>query len=204
MTPKLGLTDQYFNTRFAPLGALLALYKQKKVLQPLKKVETSSKMVNFSTQDKLEQVLVSIFAGCSTLSEVNSKLKSDQTLTQAGGWKRFADQSTLSLMLDGLSQMNIEQLRTATCEIWHQTSSIKVRDWRGFLWLDYDLSGLACSQHAELGEKGYFSGKKTQSDANWHVSVPSITKKPFGQICFRVTSIRSIVCQMRSLVSKLH
>jgi hypothetical protein len=39
------------------------------------------------------------------------------------------------------------------------------------LWLDYDLSGLPCSERAEASQKGYFSDKKTHRDANWCVSV---------------------------------
>jgi hypothetical protein len=30
-------------------------------------------------------------------------------------------------------------------------------DWRGYLWLDYDLSGLPCGKQAEASQKGYFS-----------------------------------------------
>jgi len=34
-------------------------------------------------------------------------------------------------------------------------------DWHGFLWLDFDLSGLPCGQQADGSQKGFFSGKKT-------------------------------------------
>ena len=161
MNIKFGLTDSTFNTQYAPLGVLLALYKQKQVLTPLEKVVTEAKTVDFSPTDKLEQVLISILAGCDTLVEVNTKLKGDVPLAKAGGWKRFADQSTLSLTLDSLTQMNIEQLRGAVCQITQKYGAIPQHDWRGFLWLDYDLSGLLCGKQAEAGKKGYFSGKKT-------------------------------------------
>jgi hypothetical protein len=62
-------------------------------------------------------VLVSILSGCDTISEVNTKLRGDIPLAKAGGWECFADQSTLSLALDSLSQMNIEQLRDATTQL---------------------------------------------------------------------------------------
>lgn len=166
MILQFDLCNEKFNTQYAPLGLLLALYKRKQVLQPLEKVETSIKTVDFSVGDKLQQVLVSIFAGCDTLSEVNTKLKGDVPLAQAGGWVRFADQSTLSLTLDTLTLMNIEQLRQATGQIWAENRGTADHDWRGFLWLDYDLSGLLCGKQAEGGKKGYFSGKKTVLDAN--------------------------------------
>ena len=159
MTIQFGLTTEKFNTQYAPLGLLLALYKQKQILQPLENVTTATKVVNFSMEDKLQQVLASILAGCDTISEVNSKLKGDP-LAKAGGWMRFADQSTLSLSLDALTLMNIEQLRAATLQIWQTYGATATHDWRGFLWLDYDLSGLPCSREAEGSQKGYFSQKK--------------------------------------------
>jgi len=166
MNTKFGLTEQPFNTQYAPLGMLLALYKQKRVTKPLEDVTTTAKIVHFSQTDKLEQVLVSILSGCDTLSEVNVKLRGDIPLANAGSWKRFADQSTLSLALDSLSQMNIEQLRDAITQIEQKYGETPRHDWRGFLWLDYDLSGLICSQQAEGSKKGYFSGKKTLRDDN--------------------------------------
>ena len=48
-----------------------------------------------------------ILAGCETLSETNSRLKSETQLARALGWERFADQSNLSRTLDELSQKQI-------------------------------------------------------------------------------------------------
>lgn len=159
MALELGLTNQRFNTQYGPLCLLLTLYKEKQVLEPLESVQPRAKAIKYSTKDKLEQVFVSILAGCETISEVNTKLKGDP-LAQAGGWEQFANQSTLSLALDSLTLMNIEQLRTATGHIWQKYGATIVHDWRGFLWLDYDLSGLPCGRQAEGGTKGYFSEKK--------------------------------------------
>ena len=159
MTVQFDLTTKNFNTQYAPLGLLLALYKQKQVLQPLENVTTTTKIVDFSMADKLQQILVSILAGCDTISEVNTQLKGDP-IAQSGGWMRFADQSTLSLALDSLTLMNIEQLRAVTRQILQTYGATTAHDWRGFLWLDYDLSGLPCGRQAEGGKKGYFSEKK--------------------------------------------
>ena len=73
MTIQFGLTSEKSNTQYAPLGLLLALYKQKQVLQPLENVTTTAKIINFSLVDKLQQILVSILAGCDTISEVRSE-----------------------------------------------------------------------------------------------------------------------------------
>jgi hypothetical protein len=111
-------------------------------------------------------VLVSLLAGCKTLSEVNQKLKPALPLAMAGGWSRFADQSGLSRTLDALTLMNIEQLRDAGNKIWQGHSQARQHDWRGYLWLDFDLSGLPCGKQAQASQKGYFRGKKTSPAAS--------------------------------------
>ena len=159
MTIQFDLVNDKFNTQYAPLGLLLALYKQKQVLQPLENVTTTAKVIDFSITDKLQQILTSILAGCDTISEVNTQLKGDP-LANAGGWIRFADQSTLSLALDSLTLMNIDEIRRATNQIRETHGETATRDWRKFLWLDYDLSGLPSGRQAEGSQKGYFSQKK--------------------------------------------
>jgi hypothetical protein len=57
--------------------------------------------------------------------------------------------------------MNIEQLRQAVSQILHQQGQTVNHDWRGHLYLDFDLSGLPCGKKAQESQKGYFSGKKT-------------------------------------------
>lgn len=160
MPIEFSLSDEPFNTQYAPLAVLLALYQQNQVLQLLEQVVAPEKKVLFSTCDKLEQVLTSILAGCDTLSEVNTKLHGDQPLAQAGGWVAFADQSTLSLTLDALTLTNLTQLQQCQQQLLQLYGYTGNHDWRGFLWLDYDLSGLPCSKRYEGSQKGYFSQKK--------------------------------------------
>ncbi|MCI0557105.1 MAG: hypothetical protein MN733_01310 [Nitrososphaera sp.] len=157
------------NSQYAPLAAIFVHYQQNQVLQPLEQVESERKVRDFSSTNKLIQLCFSILAGCETLSEVNSKLKQETALAKACGWPRFADQSNLSRLLDGLTLKQLEQLRTATTQIWRSQSWTLKHDWRAYLWLDYDLSGLPCSVRAEASQKGYFSDKKTRLDANWCV-----------------------------------
>jgi len=166
MNIEFDLTDGPFNTQFAPLAVLSEHYQHNQVLAPLEKVALQMKIRDFSPVCKLKQVLVSILAGCETLTAFNSELDGEADLAAIWGWERFADQSTLSRTLDALTLMNIEQLRTATTAIWRSTSLTRQHDWRGFLVLDFDLSGLPCSPRAEASQKGYFSGKKTSPDAS--------------------------------------
>lgn len=166
MKIEFGLTDDVFNTQFAPLAALSAHYQYNQMLAPLEKVAMQMKIRDFSPVCKLKQVLVSILAGCETLTSFNSQLDGETGLAAILGWKRFADQSNLSRTLDALTLMNIDELRTATTDIWRSNSRTRQHDWRGFLLLDFDLSGLPCSPRAEASQKGYFSGKKTSLDAS--------------------------------------
>jgi hypothetical protein len=166
MNIKFGVTKQFINTQYAPLAVLLAHYQQNQVLKPLKQVQIQMRTRDFTAHDKLQQVFVSILAQCQTLSEVNSRLSTELNLAKTYQWPRFADQATLSRTLDRLSLMNIEQLRAATSAISAVYSATRKHDWRGFLWLDFDLSGLPCGPRAEKSQRGYFSGKKTSPVAS--------------------------------------
>jgi len=167
MSLEFGLTEDHFNSKYAPLAALAVTYRHRQVLKPLENLAIAMKKREIEATDKLIQVLISILGGCETLVEVNSRLRPEGALAQAWGWPRFVDQSTLSRTLDALTQMNIEQLRSAVVEIWRQHGKTLQHDWRGHLRLDFDLSGLPSSAKAEASKKGYFSGKKTSQGVNW-------------------------------------
>jgi len=160
MTIELGLTDELCNTQYAPLAALCAHYQQHQVLAGLEEVQIGQKKRDFSPTDKLIQVFVSVLAGCRTLSEVNTRLKSESSIAAMWGWERFADQSCLSRTLDRLSLKHLDPLRQVTTQIWRAHSQIAHHNWRGYLWIDYDLSSLPCGPQAEKSQKGYVSGKK--------------------------------------------
>jgi hypothetical protein len=97
MNFEFGLTNGPVNTHYAPLAALLAHYQQNQTLKPLQEVQPQLNSRDFTPFDKLVQVLISILAGCETLSEVNVRLKPEVNLARIGHWDRFADQSNLSM-----------------------------------------------------------------------------------------------------------
>jgi len=204
MTVEIGLTDGPTHTQYAPLVALSAHYQQHSRLEPLAQVQIAMKTRDFSPVSKLVQVFLSILAGCETISETNLRLKPELGLAQVWGWNRFADQSNLSRTLDALTLMNIDQLRHSTTAIWRAHSRTMAHDWRAFLWLDFDLSGLPCSSRAEASQKGFFSDKKTSVDANWPGSVPSHTEKRYGRMCFQATGTPAIVCSRPCWRQKMH
>jgi len=165
MAVEIGLTDELTNTQYAPLAALFVHYQQNQVFRPLEQMQKWGKEREFRPVSKLQQLVLSVLAGCDRLSEVNSKLRTEIQLARVWGWPRFADQSNLSRLLDQLTLKQLDELRAAT-QIWHNHSRVVEHDWRGYLWLDYDLSGLPCSARAEASQKGYFSEKKTAQGAS--------------------------------------
>jgi len=160
MTIAFELTDEICNTQYGPLAALLVHYQKQKTLGPLAEVQIPIKKYQYSPSSKLEQVLLSVLTGCETLTEFNTKVKPEQALAKMWGLAQFSDQSNLSRTLDALTLMNLAQLDQAINKIWQPHSQIQQHDWRGFLWLDFDLSGLPCGKQAQASQKGYFSGKK--------------------------------------------
>ena len=166
MNFEIDFTPELTNTRFAPLAVLLAHYQDKNLLEPLQQVQIPMRNRYFEPAEKLIQVLVSILAGCVTLSEVTTTLKQEKSLASIRGSDHFADQSSLSRTLDELTLKNIDELRSSTAQIWKSQSQVMQRDWRKFLWLNFDLSALPCGRMAEEAMKGYFAAKKTATDAN--------------------------------------
>ena len=108
MTVEIGFTHELTNSQFAPLAALCAHYQQKHVLESLSEVEIPIRARDFCAADKLIQVVLSILAGCATLSEVNHLLTPERGLASVWGWEHFADQSNLSRTLDALTLKNID------------------------------------------------------------------------------------------------
>lgn len=161
MNLKFDRTKKGMTTQFGPVAALLAYYQQQYVLEPLKKVVPAVKKREFSLDSQLGQILLSLLTGCEYLFEVNTRLRPERKFAQVYRTLRFADQSTLSRTLDGLSLANLAELEQAVRSICQRCSRTRRHDWRGFLQLDFDLTGLPCGQQAQGSEKGYFSGKKT-------------------------------------------
>lgn len=160
------MTEELVNTQFAPVAALSTYYQAQRVLKPLESVNIKMKTIEFSPQNKLIQVFLSILTGCEYVSVINTRLRPERQLAQVWRNECFAHQATLSETLDALTLTNLDQLEHAI----HQISQICGRtprhDWRGLLWLDFDLSGLPCGKQAVGSHKGFFSGKKTRRGVN--------------------------------------
>lgn len=165
MKLQIDFTSELTNTQFAPLAVLLELYQRSHWLDALGDVQIPMRHRDFDSSSKLIQVLVSILAGCETLYAANSCLKQELPLAQVGGWEHFADQSSLSRTLDALTLKNMDEFRSSVNTIRKAHSRITHRDWRPFLWLDFDLTPLPCGPKAEASLRGYFGEKKSPRKA---------------------------------------
>ena len=61
---QFGLTPELTNTQFAPVAALSAYYEAQNVLRPLQSVTSEAKQSDFTLENKLTQVILSILTGC--------------------------------------------------------------------------------------------------------------------------------------------
>ena len=100
MKLKFGLTQEFTNTQYAPLAALLAYYEAEKALEPLQSVTSASLNGDFTLAEKLEQTLISILAGCEYISVVNTKLRPERNSSQ------FASNSKPQTGVSGLTRVN--------------------------------------------------------------------------------------------------
>lgn len=166
MRIKFGLTKELVNTQFGPVAALAAYYESQKVLEPLQIIIPAVAKSDFPLANQLTQVVLSLLTGCEYLSMVNTRLRPERKLGQVYRTSGFAHQATLSRSLDGLSLTNLTELEQAVRAISQRCSRSRRHDWRGFLQLDFDLSGLPCGKQAQGSQKGFFSGKKTVQVAN--------------------------------------
>jgi hypothetical protein len=204
MNTEFGLTSGPCNTKYAPLAALGWRFRQSGTLKPLQNVPSGVGKPTFSTAGKLVQVLVSMLAGCEYIYEVNSRLRTEFALAQAWGFERYLEQSSLALVLNELSRTQLAQIEQAIRAIWAANSRAVRHDWRGFLRLDLDLSGLPCGKGAQGSEKGYFRGKKTPPDANLRAPVPCSMAKRSGPTCSPAPARARLASNRRSWQPKLH
>jgi hypothetical protein len=166
MRIKFDLTKELTNTQFGPVAALAAYYERQKVLAPLQIITPAVEKSDYPLANQLTQVILSLLTGCEYLSMVNTRLRPERKLAQVYRTAGFAHQATLSRSLDGLSLTNLAELEQAVRVISRRCSRTHRHDWRGFLQLDFDLSGLPCGKQAQGSKKGFFSGKKTAQVVN--------------------------------------
>jgi hypothetical protein len=170
MTNLFGLSDMKSNTQFAPLALLGYRLQQRDFFAPMREqLNLQQKCLLYRPYDKLLTCLVSILAGCHAISQINTRLRPDIALAKTWTVSGFAEQSTIADTLYHFADPHVHQLRAAITTIYLREGQAIRHDYvrEGLLLLDIDLTGLPASKHAEASTKGYFSGKKGGTGANW-------------------------------------
>lgn len=123
-------------------------------------------------------------AGNKNLSQINTHLRPDLTLAAAWNRQRFAEQSNIATMLDGLSRDQIAQLRAGHQHLFQRHSQTLHHPFEhAWLVLDIDLTGLRASKGAEKSCKGYFSGQRNQYGRQVvRVSIPTYHETLLSQL----------------------
>ena len=179
MTTNIRLMSLDAETSFAPLGVLGYCLGRTKFLEPVfAGIELPLKVVDHSVAAKLQDVLVSILAGCRSIAQVNTSIRPDLALAQAWQRKSFAEQSSLARTLDAFSPAQIQQLRMGSEALFRRESHTLCHPFEtAWLWLDTDATPLPISKHAQGSTKGKIEGKKTNMAVNWCGCMrPNITK----------------------------
>lgn len=148
---------------FVPLAVVGYCLTQSGFLKPLwSELELEMRTYDHSLSDKLQDVVVTIMAGCRSLAQVNTLLRPELSLAQAWQRSRFADQSNLSRTLDRLQTEQINQLRAGHLKLLQHHSQLCNHDWKQPLILDIDPTSLLASKRAEGSRKGWVSGQRNQ------------------------------------------
>lgn len=186
MPTKITLTRFKNETTYAPLGVLGYCLTRTGYLSPIfTELALTQKTVDHAPADKLLDVIVSILAGCRSLTQVNTRLRPDLALAQAWGRKRFAEQSTLARTLDAFTDVQLEQLRQGSETLFRRESRTLKHDYtQDWLWLDIDLTPLPASKHAQASSKGNL-GKKIVMVGNLPGCMRLSIKKPSFRTCIR-------------------
>jgi hypothetical protein len=170
MKPMFDLTNEPFNTSFAPLCVLGHALWERGELDSLRNFSAISvKSCDHTPGEKLLDAFLVILGGYSSLCMLNTALRPDPMLAHAWHRTAFADQSVVSRTLGAFTTEVLTAFHSVSSNFWLAHSQLANHDWRQRLILDLDLTPLRSSPKAEASTKGYM-GKKTLLDGNWHVS----------------------------------
>jgi hypothetical protein len=160
MSTRLVVLPQRYETHFAPLAVLGYCLTRTDFFGPLREVNLNIKAVQHRPEQKLQDIIVSILANCSSVKQSDLRIRPDGVLAEAWSREQFAQQSTLADTLDAFTIQSVNQLQAATQRVYLQHGQVGHHDFTDRLMLDTDLTGLPASRHAQASEKGYFSGAK--------------------------------------------
>jgi hypothetical protein len=86
MTDLFGLSTMASHTQFAPVALLGYRLHQRDFFGPLRaQVQRPQKSLLYTPSDKLLTCLVSIMSGCHAVCQIDTRMRPDRALAQAGG-----------------------------------------------------------------------------------------------------------------------
>lgn len=160
MITRLVTLPQRQDTSYAPLAVLGYCLSRTNFLAPLSTVNLNMKTVRHTPAAKLQDILVSILANCTSIKQVDLRIRPDLVLAEAWGREQFAQQSTLADTLNAFTAHSVKELRSAGQTLCREHGRTRHHNFSQLLWLDLDPTGLPSSAQAQGGEKGFFSGAK--------------------------------------------
>ena len=160
MITRLVVLPQRQDTQYVPLAVLGYCLTRTDFFAPLCRVNLNMKTVHHAPVEKLLDIVVSILANCTSIKQVDVRIRPDLVLAEAWNREQFAQQSTLADTLNAFTASSVKQLREATQTLYRQHGYACRHDFTQWLWLDVDPTGLSSSAQAQGSEKGFFSGAR--------------------------------------------
>jgi hypothetical protein len=154
--------QKYHFTGCASLAAIGVKLSQLKLFEPIRtKVHIKQKILKHTPTDKLYDAFISLLAGAHGLVEINTRLRSDRTLSLAFGRSACAEQSVVQETLNASTTENVTQLQQALDEIFRRHSQSFFHDYQADWQLTYcgHERNAVWSASAAFATKGYFAGQ---------------------------------------------
>lgn len=163
MSVQICLEEVEGQCSFVPLAVFGYCLTQTNCLKPVwDNMDIQMKSYRHQPVEKLQDILVAILAGCPSMASINTKLRPEQVLANAWKRKNFADQSTLSRILDSLERRHVQQLQAGHLALMQKYSQLRQHDWKQPIVLDIDPTSLVASKNGDGCHKGWVSGRRNQ------------------------------------------
>ena len=127
----------------------------------LNQVKIKMKKFDYTVQQKMITLFLSVAIGCRYTSDINQRLVPDTVAANLLGMDRFPDQSQINDLIRRIDKQGVDQLKSIHNQLFKQNARCLSNT--GFSIVDIDQSGIiANGENYELAQKGYFSKKKNQ------------------------------------------
>lgn len=107
------------------------------------------KTIRHTPVEKLTDAFIAILAGAHGLCEINTRLRSDESLQRAFGRSSCAEQSVVQQTLNACTARNVAEMRQAVVVTFRRHSKAYSHNYRRrWQLLDIDMTGMPCSKLA--------------------------------------------------------